>query len=60
MVANACGGLPTPRLGAVARASMDWTAQASGRTPDVDDPAPFPPELRREPALRAAILGAAR
>jgi fructuronate reductase len=59
MVANARAGLPVKRLGEVVRAWMDWTASAQGRRPDLDDTALFPPEVRAEPGLRAAILGAA-
>lgn len=58
MIENAAAGLPRARLCQAVRAWMDWTAQASGRRPDLDDPALFPPELRRDPTLRAALTGA--
>jgi fructuronate reductase len=57
MIANQRAGLPFARLGQVVRAWMDWQARLGPR-PGLDDPAVFPPELRAEPALRAAILEA--
>lgn len=59
MLANARAGLPVTRLGRVVGAWVDWTAQASGKRPDLSDPALFPPELRALPTVKAAILGEA-
>lgn len=58
MIANRRAGLPVARLGQVVRAWIDWSA-TQGPRPDLDDPALFPAELRADPALRAAIRGAA-
>lgn len=58
MIANRRAGLPVARLGQVVRGWIDWSA-TKGTRPELDDPALFPPELRADPALRAAVLGAA-
>ena len=58
MIANRRTGLPVARLGQVVRAWIDWSA-TNGARPELDDPALFPPELRADPVLRAAILGGA-
>ena len=54
MIANRRAGLPVARLGRVVGAWIAWSA-TMGPRPGLDDPAHFPPELRADPVLRAAI-----
>ncbi|CAN7393594.1 mannitol dehydrogenase family protein [Phenylobacterium sp. LjRoot219] len=59
MIANQRAGLPVTRMGRVVRAWIDWSATQGPPPRDLDDPTLFPAEIRSNPALRAAILGAA-
>lgn len=54
MIANARAGLPIARLGAIVRA---WLEHMGAQPPGLDL---LPQEIRRDGALRAAILGAGR
>lgn len=51
MIANARAGLPIDRLGAIVRAWLEYEPPGTAVLPD---------EIQRDPALRAAIFGAAR
>ncbi|CAN7289365.1 mannitol dehydrogenase family protein [Phenylobacterium sp. LjRoot225] len=55
MIANARADLPVARLGQVVRAWIDWSA-TQGLRPSLGDAAIFPPEIRSDAGLRAAIL----